>query len=388
LLERCSDARHAYKQLLTSNTNVRDPAMEINVTLVKIEGVFVRYTRSARSTHFDTGLHLHQRSGLGHNSALSHGGMSTMTLIARAFDVFRADATAPPPLTLRGGNALDSYDMPAPFDPAEDEPTDGYLERFAFWGLAFLDARSWRHYLPRLIDYAFRRPDDPAMVTEALVQSLRPPDRYPPRLASLDVDQEGVIRSFLEQVALGDALPHVQVEAQQALEEWWLPNPRSRPTAQDVATLREAPVVERVVGGDIYRLVLPDTFTGGGERAIPQESRRVQTWGGYLCGDAPTVVAVNVTPLAVRSLSESVRARSAWFREVRPPRSIIVTGSAHAKRLDGLAPNGSPAEPQTLTMVLATAGEELVTLSIRSWPRDDLARGVERIVGSFEITTP
>jgi hypothetical protein len=39
-------------------------------------------------------------------------------------------------------------------------------------------------------------------------------------------------------------------------------------------------------------------------------------------------------------------------------------------------------------MILATAGDELVTLSIRSWPRDDLAREVERIAGSFEIIAP
>ena len=55
-------------------------------------------------------------------------------------------------------------------------PTDAYLEGFAFWGLGYLDARSWRHYLPRLIEYAFRHPHDPAMVTEALVRSLRPPE--------------------------------------------------------------------------------------------------------------------------------------------------------------------------------------------------------------------
>ena len=51
-----------------------------------------------------------------------------------------------------------------PFDPAEDEPSDAYLEGFTLWGLGYLDARSWRHYLPRLIDYALRRPTDPAMV--------------------------------------------------------------------------------------------------------------------------------------------------------------------------------------------------------------------------------
>jgi hypothetical protein len=311
--------------------------------------------------------------------------MSTASVVARAFEVFRADTTAPPPLTLRGANAVDSYNQPMPFDPAVDEPTDAYLEGFAFWGLGYLDARSWRHYLPRLIDYAFRHPNDPAMVIEALVRSLGPPDRYPPRLGTLGADQESVVRSFLEQVALGDAFPHLQAEAQRVLEEWWLPNARSRPTAQEIAALRAAPVAHRVVGGDVYRLSVPEIFTGSGARTIPEESRRVQTWGGYLCGDADTVVAVNVTPLDVRSLADSVRARASLFRDTVLPRSIVVRGSPRAERLDGLTPGDSPAEPQTLAMVFAIAGEELVTLSIRSWPRDDLGREVERILNSFEI---
>jgi hypothetical protein len=280
---------------------------------------------------------------------------------------------------------VDSYSHPMPFDPAEDAPTDQYLEGWAFWGLAYLDAHSWRHYLPRLIDYAFRHPDDPAMVIEALVRSLRPPDRYPPRLASLGADQEHVVRSFLEHVALSDVFPHVQAEAQQALEEWWLPNARSRPTAQETAALRAVPVTYRVVCGDVYRLSVPETFTGSDVRSIPEESRRVQTWGGYLCGDAYTVVAVNVTPLKVRSLADAVRARPTLFRDGVAPRSIIVAGSPRAQRLEGLTHGDSPAEPQTLTMVFAIARDELTTLSIRSWPREDLGREVERIVQSFEI---
>ena len=193
------------------------------------------------------------------------------------------------------------------------------------------------------------------------------------------------MRSFLEQAALGDAIPHLQTEAQQALEEWWLPNARCRPTAQETAALRAAPVAHRIVGDDVYRLSVPETFTGSGVRAIPQESRRVQTWGGYLCGDAHTVVAVNVTPLDVRSLADSVRARATLFRDTVSPRSIVVPGSPRAERLDGLTHGDSPAEPQTLAMVFAIARDELVTLSIRSWPRDDLGREVERILDSFEI---
>src|SRR4030095_16090600 len=110
--------------------------------------------------------------------------MTRDEIVRRALKAFRADAEAVPPLTLRGGNAVDGYDEAEP--RARDEPTDGYIEGFAFWGLGSLDAQSWRHYLPRLIDYAFRRPDDPAMAVEALMRSLRPPDRYPPRLWTLN----------------------------------------------------------------------------------------------------------------------------------------------------------------------------------------------------------
>jgi hypothetical protein len=306
-------------------------------------------------------------------------------IVSRAFEVFRTDLESPPPLTLRGGNAVDGYTQPVPFDPADDDPTDTYVEGFAFWGIGYLDARSWRHYLPRLIAYAASHPHDPAMVVEALVRSLRPPDRYPPRLGTLTLEQEGVVRSFLEEVALGDAIPHLQTEAQQALEEWWLPDARSRPTPHDIAARRAAPVIHRVCIGDVYRLSIPEAFAGSGVRVIAEESRRVETWGGYLCGDAHTMVAVNVTPLAVRSLADSVRTRATLFRDAVSPRSLVVPGSPRAERLDGFTHGDSPAEPQRLVMLFAVAGAELVTLSIRSWPREDLSREVERIVDSFEI---
>src|SRR6187402_1954127 len=162
-------------------------------------------------------------------------------LVMRAQEAFRDDAARTPPLTLRGGNALDGYASPTPFDSVADAPTDRYLEEHAFWGLAFLDAQSWRHYLPRLIEYAACHPDDPAMVTEALVRSLRPPDRYPPRLDSLTDAQEAVLRSFLEALGANGDATSVQSDARQALEEWWWPNPRCRPTQAELQALREVP---------------------------------------------------------------------------------------------------------------------------------------------------
>ena len=199
-----------------------------------------------------------------------------------AFEAFRADAEPVPPLTLRGGNSVDSYDEAEPFDPARDEPIDAYIEGFAFWGLGYLDAQSWRHYVPRLISYAFRRPDDPAMAVEALIRSLRPPDRYPPRLGTLTAEQEAVVVAFLETLALGDGTSHLRDDAQQALEEWWLPGARHRPRPEDVAALRSARVTYHVVERARYRLVLPAAFTSSGARHIAEESRTVEVWRGLL----------------------------------------------------------------------------------------------------------
>jgi uncharacterized protein DUF6714 len=306
-------------------------------------------------------------------------------LVRRARAAFQQDATSRPPLTMRGGSDLDGYDRPRPFDPSIDEPTDAYLEGFTFHGLVFLDGQSWRHYLPRLIEYAFTHTRDPGMAVEALVRSLRPPDRYPPRLATLTEEQETVVREFLEMVAFGDLAPDLGEEARQALEEWWLPNPRARPTPDEIAAFRSAPVTYRLMSDDRYRLAVPDTLTDTGVKDIPQESRRVRTWGGYICGDVHTVIAVNVTPLQARSLHESVSARGVLFREAVTPSTRSVPGSRRAERLDGQSLGESPAQPRRLVMLFAEAGSDLVTLSVHTWDREDVRPIIEHIVGSLEI---
>ncbi|MBL1265208.1 DUF6714 family protein [Methylomicrobium sp. RS1] len=141
----------------------------------------------------------------------------------RAYAAFQADALSVPPMTLRGGYAEDSYDIAPPPDPVIDALTDAYLEAYTFWGLAYLDPASWRHYLPSLIAYAFRHMDDPHMVVEGLLHNLRPPDREPPRLASLTAAQEAVIVAFLEEVAFSEDSAN-QGFAIQVLEEWWIPD--------------------------------------------------------------------------------------------------------------------------------------------------------------------
>jgi hypothetical protein len=158
--------------------------------------------------------------------------MTRDEIIERAYQVFEADLAAPPAITLRGGEALDSYEAPPPFDPALDEPNDAYLEAYAFNGLGFLDPPSWRYYLPRLIDYALRNIASNApgtMAVDGLLWSLRPPDREPPRLGSLTPAQEAVIVAALDQLAFSDDSVH-RPDAMQVMEEWWIPGALFRPT--------------------------------------------------------------------------------------------------------------------------------------------------------------
>ena len=76
-----------------------------------------------------------------------------------------------------------------------------------------------------------------------------------------------------------------------------------------------------------------------------------------------------------------------WRCTVSAPdsRSVDVLGARQARRLDGSTRGDSPAEPQALTLLLAENGLDLFTLTIRAWPRDDVASDVERIVNSFEL---
>ena len=148
-------------------------------------------------------------------------------LVSEAFAAFAAEVAAMPSLSLRAGNALDEYNEPPPFDASLDSISDAYLERFP-WGIGFLDAASWRHVLPFLIEYALRNVERGSNVTDALLSSLRPPDREPPRLASLSVEQELVVTRFLDVLAFSKGSLHQEL-ACQVLEEWWAPGALYRP---------------------------------------------------------------------------------------------------------------------------------------------------------------
>lgn len=125
-----------------------------------------------------------------------------------------------PPMSLRGGNSRDEYREPPPFDPELDRPTPEYLERY-FWGIAHLDAESWRYYLPILIKHALQNIGDArSMAVDAFLASLRPPDREPPRLESLSVEQKSEVVAMLYKLAFEDGSAW-KSPAIMALEEYW-----------------------------------------------------------------------------------------------------------------------------------------------------------------------
>ena len=312
--------------------------------------------------------------------------MDQTELLRKARDAFHADLAELPALTLRGANAVDGYAHPEPFDAGADEPTDAYLEGYALWAMPYLDARSWRHYLPRLVEYALAHPDDPAMVIEATVRSLRPPDRVPARLATLSSAQEAVIVAFLERLALEDADGPAGDDARAALEEWWLPGAFLRAEAETQRGARRT-TEYREAGGGPYRITLPATLEGGGVHEVPSEHRAIEVWHGSVCGDALADVFVNVYPLAYRSWREVEESASRWLT----PDSrvwIDVPGAKQALRLDGTTYRYSPAEPERTTMVIARSGADVVTLTVRGTERADVQAELDRVLRSFTLLPP
>jgi hypothetical protein len=151
-------------------------------------------------------------------------------LVKAATLAFKAESAEPPSTSLRGGGALDDYKAPPAFDAQVDKATDAYLERY-IWGLGYLDPRSWRHNVPILIEYSVRHAEEGSNVGDALLNSLRPPDRDPPRLASLSAEQEFVVVKLLDYLAFSGISRH-QEFACQLLEEWWAPGALYRPPLQ------------------------------------------------------------------------------------------------------------------------------------------------------------
>jgi hypothetical protein len=145
--------------------------------------------------------------------------MSQAEIVRRAFEAFAAETAVPPTISLRGGDAIDDYREPPPFDADIDAITDEYLFKYT-WGVGYLNPVSWRHYLPHIIEHSVRLYQQGSGVIDAVLNSLRPPDREPSRLASVSPDQESVMVEFLDLLAFSAESKHQDL-ACQVLEEWW-----------------------------------------------------------------------------------------------------------------------------------------------------------------------
>jgi len=143
---------------------------------------------------------------------------SITALIAASF----VGSPAHPPISLRGGNALDDYETPPAFDPVMDRVTPEYLEKHC-WGIAHLDSESWRFYLPHYLAYAVQHVTGASSTAmDCFLASLRPPDRDPPRFGALSEAEEKVIVAVLDRLAFSEDSAW-QAEAMLVLEEYWAP---------------------------------------------------------------------------------------------------------------------------------------------------------------------
>ena len=104
-------------------------------------------------------------------------------------------------MSLRGGAAVDDYHAAPQFDAEVDRPTPEYLEKY-YRGIPHIDAVSWRYYLPILTEHALRNvAAAESNAVDAFLASLRPPDREPPRFASLTAELEGAVVAMLDTLA-------------------------------------------------------------------------------------------------------------------------------------------------------------------------------------------
>ena len=150
-----------------------------------------------------------------------------LDLIKLVNQVFKKTTAKNPPMTLRGGNAVDSYDLPPAYDEQLDQPTDEYIQTYAYWALPHLDPVSWHYYLPFLISYSLKNatkdaPVESGLAVQGTLFSLRPPDREPSRFSLLTPEQEEAIVQFLDVMAFDEDSDY-QEDGMEVLEEYWIP---------------------------------------------------------------------------------------------------------------------------------------------------------------------
>ncbi len=140
-------------------------------------------------------------------------------LIAAAF-VEPADR---PAITLRAGKCAGRLRAASAVGSSARYARRG-VSRGQLLGQHHLDPASWRYYLPILMRHGLDRfrGRAPSMSTDTLPFSLRPPDRDPPRFATLSPEQNAAVSQFLDLLAFDPRSMHTD-DAMTAMEEYWAP---------------------------------------------------------------------------------------------------------------------------------------------------------------------
>jgi len=129
-----------------------------------------------------------------------------------------------PVITLKQGDDIDAYgksseEKNAVLNDWRSIP-DEYLVQYQN-GLIYLDAQSWRYYLPAFLRHAVCNANRVSPATDACLSNLRPPDKEPPRLKTISPTERTAIVSALEYLAF-DLGSVYQETACQVLEEYWV----------------------------------------------------------------------------------------------------------------------------------------------------------------------
>jgi hypothetical protein len=140
-----------------------------------------------------------------------------------------------------------------------------------------------------------------------------------------------------------------------------------------------------------WRIALPIGVTGGpvGNLTNP-EVTTMAIYRGWV-EDEPLSVIVSTRPRTGTTLRRACRRLGTDFHQ--PPgdgRAVVISGAHRARRIDGLMDldeglGEPPRWTERLTLVVAAARHELVTLTVRRRPDADLTDVVERIVDSFAL---
>jgi len=94
-----------------------------------------------------------------------------------------------------------------------------------FAGASLTSIQSRGDFICRIrLSYAIRhKADGGSLVVATFLASLRPPDREPPRLATVTKKEEQVIVAVLEHLGFSESSAY-QEKALQVLEEYWIPD--------------------------------------------------------------------------------------------------------------------------------------------------------------------